>query len=533
MVHNGDPLRWNQFWEAFKVTIHEQPIPDIQKLNYLLIYLRGRVYAAVGGYSITPAIIKGTKIPSPQELKNLAPAARKADLRTFLENTETILRQLEEQGEDSSHPEVEILIEEKLPNWILNELLKYKLADPKIIHLKGEIARIHFDKANQRPKELNRFQPARNSITSSQLATVLAKIQMLREYGVHPSRIPRQPCIFCSGHDWNDNHPQCRNRAQPLQQPKECHLCCRCCESRLDTVHCQISLRCFHRKQAHHTALCQQLSSKTSNEIPHSAAHSPIKPIQAAPLRIAATVTLNENSVENVDDSPNLVITAAENHSNPARTQKERPVLLFPQWFLFGTRANSTAKISSFLNGFGPRIEEKLEEIIHLKGEIARIHFDKANQRPKELNRFQPARNSINSSQLATVLAKTQMLREYGVHPSRIPRQPCIFCSSHDWNDNYPQCRNRAQPLQQPKECHLCCRCCQSRLDAVHCQISLRCFHRKQAHHTALCPQLSSKTSNEIPHSTAHPPIKPIQAAPLRIAATVTLNENSVENVDD
>uniref|UniRef100_A0A0M3HUZ7 Uncharacterized protein n=1 Tax=Ascaris lumbricoides TaxID=6252 RepID=A0A0M3HUZ7_ASCLU len=170
------------------------------------------------------------------ELKNLAPGVREADLRTFLENIGRMLRQLEEQGKDSSHPQVKILIEEKLPKWILSEVLKYKLADPnwtvqklkkkleEIIHLKEEVARIHFDKANQHPKELNRFQPTRNPIINSQLAIILAKTQPLREYGVHPSRIPRQPCVFCSGHHWNDNCPQYRNRAQRLERLKELHL---------------------------------------------------------------------------------------------------------------------------------------------------------------------------------------------------------------------------------------------------------------------------------------------------------------------
>uniref|UniRef100_A0A914RYT4 Uncharacterized protein n=1 Tax=Parascaris equorum TaxID=6256 RepID=A0A914RYT4_PAREQ len=54
---NSDRLRWNQFWEAFKVDIHEHPIPDIQKLNYLLAYLRDRAYVAVEANQLLPAII--------------------------------------------------------------------------------------------------------------------------------------------------------------------------------------------------------------------------------------------------------------------------------------------------------------------------------------------------------------------------------------------------------------------------------------------------------------------------------------------
>lgn len=49
---NGDPLHWHGFWDAFKTAVQDQPIPDIQKLNYLLTYLRGRAYTIVAGYSI-------------------------------------------------------------------------------------------------------------------------------------------------------------------------------------------------------------------------------------------------------------------------------------------------------------------------------------------------------------------------------------------------------------------------------------------------------------------------------------------------
>uniref|UniRef100_A0A1I7W060 Gag protein n=1 Tax=Loa loa TaxID=7209 RepID=A0A1I7W060_LOALO len=51
---NGDPRQWRQFWSSFNAAIHSQPIPEVQKLNYLYSCLKGNALEVVLGYDIAP-----------------------------------------------------------------------------------------------------------------------------------------------------------------------------------------------------------------------------------------------------------------------------------------------------------------------------------------------------------------------------------------------------------------------------------------------------------------------------------------------
>ncbi|VDM11116.1 unnamed protein product [Wuchereria bancrofti] len=45
-------ILWKQFWYSFRAAVHEQNIPDVQKLNYLISCLKGDALLAVRGYDI-------------------------------------------------------------------------------------------------------------------------------------------------------------------------------------------------------------------------------------------------------------------------------------------------------------------------------------------------------------------------------------------------------------------------------------------------------------------------------------------------
>uniref|UniRef100_A8P308 Gag protein n=1 Tax=Brugia malayi TaxID=6279 RepID=A8P308_BRUMA len=51
---SGNPRRWREFWNSFDTAIHQQAIPDIHKLNYLITCLKGDALQAIRGYDITP-----------------------------------------------------------------------------------------------------------------------------------------------------------------------------------------------------------------------------------------------------------------------------------------------------------------------------------------------------------------------------------------------------------------------------------------------------------------------------------------------
>ena len=47
----GDPIEWPAFWQAFESSMERQNFRDVDKLNYLFSYLKGKAARAVQGYS--------------------------------------------------------------------------------------------------------------------------------------------------------------------------------------------------------------------------------------------------------------------------------------------------------------------------------------------------------------------------------------------------------------------------------------------------------------------------------------------------
>jgi hypothetical protein len=50
---SGDSRKWPTFWQSFQVSVDDQPIADVQKMDYLLSMLKGDAARAVEGYSLT------------------------------------------------------------------------------------------------------------------------------------------------------------------------------------------------------------------------------------------------------------------------------------------------------------------------------------------------------------------------------------------------------------------------------------------------------------------------------------------------
>ncbi|MFH4984514.1 hypothetical protein AB6A40_011223 [Gnathostoma spinigerum] len=136
---NGDLNNWPHFKASFEAAVGNHPdIPPIQKLNYLLSLLEGPAARAVAGYDLNPhnyAIVwraleeqfgSHDAILSKlyTQLDNLRPAER--DIRSFVDNLECILCQLETQGENLETRQMHRLIEKKLPYWVILEILDEK-----------------------------------------------------------------------------------------------------------------------------------------------------------------------------------------------------------------------------------------------------------------------------------------------------------------------------------------------------------------------------------------------------------------------
>ncbi|VDM14862.1 unnamed protein product [Wuchereria bancrofti] len=131
ITFSGDPKLWRQFWCSFKAAVHEQNIPDIQKLNYLISCLKGDALLAVRSYDIAPEnydVIIGLLMEKYSFFirKLLYNERNDRDWKATIEAMERMLRQLEAIGENLEHPSIEISIENKLPAWIVDKLYQLK-----------------------------------------------------------------------------------------------------------------------------------------------------------------------------------------------------------------------------------------------------------------------------------------------------------------------------------------------------------------------------------------------------------------------
>ena len=113
---NGNLLGWQEFWDIFNSTIHQQSLSNV-KFSYLKSSLRGAATSAVSGISVTDgnypiaiALLKekfGRKEAIVEALYSLSqlqilPISQKrfSDVKFTYDAIEKILRQLESQTED-------------------------------------------------------------------------------------------------------------------------------------------------------------------------------------------------------------------------------------------------------------------------------------------------------------------------------------------------------------------------------------------------------------------------------------------------
>jgi len=53
LMYGGDPHAWNSYWQSFTVAVHNQPIPDIMKMGYLMSSLKGEPLRDIQELAVT------------------------------------------------------------------------------------------------------------------------------------------------------------------------------------------------------------------------------------------------------------------------------------------------------------------------------------------------------------------------------------------------------------------------------------------------------------------------------------------------
>ncbi|MCP9263600.1 Pao retrotransposon peptidase family protein [Dirofilaria immitis] len=159
-IFDGNPKLRRGFWSRFDAAVHLQNIPDIQKLNYLIACLKGDALQAVRGYDITP------------ENYNVI---RTVLVEKFVESIERILRQLKAMGENLGQSSIEIIIESRLPAWILKKIYQQK----------------EQESWSSKSKPFSRFIP-------NEISALTVSISKSKAKGIKTKR----PCTFCNKDHW-------------------------------------------------------------------------------------------------------------------------------------------------------------------------------------------------------------------------------------------------------------------------------------------------------------------------------------------
>uniref|UniRef100_A0A1I7VRF8 DUF1758 domain-containing protein n=1 Tax=Loa loa TaxID=7209 RepID=A0A1I7VRF8_LOALO len=226
---------------------------------------RGEALQAVSGYEIAPenyGIIRQllkNKYADPSTIASIlyrelqSFKQNEKEWMTTIENIGRVLRQLEALGDNLEHPNIESIIESKMPSWILNKDLvevnqQVKIdqysnfrADSKPTTIKGEQKRMY-----------------RPEITST-LSTIQTNHRETRS-----QTIRKRPCIFCSCGHWDsdcDIYSTVKGRMKRLKTLRKCTICLK--DSHQGET--KPKKRCFYCKAPHNSALCEKRSTPTLN----------------------------------------------------------------------------------------------------------------------------------------------------------------------------------------------------------------------------------------------------------------------------
>lgn len=291
---SGNVLKWTEFWDRFHSNIDSQNLRSADKLAYLQASLEGEALATVQGldstnenYSIAVQLLKeryGKKglvldahYMALTTMKRAA-ATPKDCLDTF-NDIERHLRILNSMGEDANHNHLRTIILNKFPDNILYELrsrIKTEEVDVETIRKNLE----HIITAKISRREPNPTEPitietlqARESYQGGNKKgwkSFKGKRDKRKNIPMHHDQtwtlaIPEkrrrkiEPCIFCSGHHFND---QCW---KPLQERKALlkDKCYRCLKGNHRAKECNQRKKCYHCKSTHHnSAICPNRESQ-------------------------------------------------------------------------------------------------------------------------------------------------------------------------------------------------------------------------------------------------------------------------------
>ena len=274
---DGNVLKWQEFWDTFEATIHNNPtLQPIDKFNYLRAELQSDALKSIGGLELTNANYE-TAVNMLHErygrkqlildnhynqLSEMPTASNKASsLRSTYDDIEQHLRSLESLGEDINQRQFITTIRNKLPKVVIARLELQK--DPDVdwsVEKLRKCLRTYITAQevaeNQKianSEETNKHQSYRYR-QHPQPKQVFGSADMM----LANERPQRRKCIFCQRNHWSD---ECRT-VSTIEERKEklkgrCNICL---QTNHETNSCRRRKICFHCKQTdHHRSLCPEI----------------------------------------------------------------------------------------------------------------------------------------------------------------------------------------------------------------------------------------------------------------------------------
>ena len=299
----GDIKDWPAFWSSFKAAVHDQNIPEIQKLVYLFSLVKGRAKAVIAGFALRPEnylLVVQTleskygqpellKATLERELWDLPPAEKARSLEQTVDAIERIMRQLEALNENLENSQIRRRVLEKLPSWMLSEIhvRQTEEGDQSVRKMREIIAQIMrrrqwiiSAKGMKTEKSADQKKPHKATVKREESAPLSSALAATDDKGKpvesKEKKVNSKPrCAFCMEEHYSDLCAQFADYFSRREKVKELGLCTRCLRKGHLAKECKSRVKpCFYCKGNHAGALCREKEALKGNRNQGSATHS-------------------------------------------------------------------------------------------------------------------------------------------------------------------------------------------------------------------------------------------------------------------
>ena len=281
-IFNGNPLKWQTFWDSYKAAVHDnKSLCDIKRFNYLKAHLAEEAARSIEGLPLTdtnyaqsvkileerfgqPHKITNAHMQALLDLPN--PSESVTSLRGFYDCMENHVRSLEALGktQDSYGDLLVPVILSKLPTTVKHKLIReHGTKELSLEQLRKAISKeILILEAGEETNKLNNLNQSPDTLPSiSSLSTNTSKYKnpggniSNSRFKTSPNPSKPKACTFCNGsHKAND----CTVVSDPAARKQiafRANLCFNCLNNHR-VSQCKSKNRCRQCHQKHHTSLC-------------------------------------------------------------------------------------------------------------------------------------------------------------------------------------------------------------------------------------------------------------------------------------